>query len=183
MSHFVESGAWQLYEKARVKTVLLNMNAGGWGVDLKDEAQMVDSSIFIYVLDSESDWCWMCAIGKQRFQEATLLTARLNVEHASSAVAGLIRERGTSEQNQQWSYSLAYALTAYIAKTKTFAMAEEGRKVPHFGIINYGRSERLRPFALPGSDRFALPAQYFLEAARSVMDIDSKNHPEWSHPL
>lgn len=183
MSHFMESGAWRAYEKARVKTVLLNLSSGGWGVDIKDEAQIVDSSIFIYVFDQESEWCWMCAIAKRSFHEATLLTARLNVEHASSAVAGLIHERGTSGQSREWSYGLAYALTAYIAKTKTFAMAEEGKKAPHFGIINYGRSERVRPFALPGSDRFSLPAQYFLQAARSVMAIDSKNHPEWSTPL
>lgn len=94
-----------------------------------------------------------------------------------SAVAGLIGSR--AGMSSDWENELCIALTGYITKTATYDQSAHGSSAPHFVVINYGKSEMIRPFAIPGSDRFLLPAQHVMQLVQIVVSRDTIMHPEW----
>jgi hypothetical protein len=165
------------YAKARVQTVVSMMGASGWNVHTANPELMVPSSIFFYVFDHVSRWCWMCSIPKPVFYEAADNLASIGLPECVSAVAGLVGSR--DGMSSDWENQLGVALTGYITKTATYGQSNHGSSAPHFVVINYGKSKMVRPFAVPGGDRFVLPAQRVMELVRVVVSRDTITHPDW----
>lgn len=165
------------FEKARIQSIESVMKASDWKLQIHDRNAMVPSSIFLYVYDTQSKWLWLCTIAKTDFYFASAKLHTISVEQSASAVAAFIGLHN-GEPSGTWEAQLALALTAYITKTATYQQGK-GVAAPHFVVINYGATNNVRPFAIPGSDRFALPVDQIHKMVAQVIDRDKLLHPHW----
>lgn len=74
---------------------------------------------------------------------------------------------------------LTLALTAYIGITQAYQLTQRATKANHFGVIRYGATNTMRPFAMGGPARHLLAADDISQAIQQVIAIDKANHPEW----
>ena len=67
------------YMAARVQTIHTVARASGWELHTSNAELMVESSVFFYVFDTQSNWCWSCSIPKTMFFETSVQTNDLTV--------------------------------------------------------------------------------------------------------
>jgi hypothetical protein len=173
--------AEKVYTGARIQLATAVLQAGGWSIGQQSPENMVAGSIYFYVFNAQTHWCWMCSIPKESFYLAVDRLPDTGTEHSAAAngVAHLSRLAAAGKGPDGWEDNLALLLTAYIVPTKTFKLADQGRSAPHFPVITYPKSSMIRPVALPGSDRFALPVPDIVKAAQFTIEYDRRNRPEW----
>lgn len=171
----------EAFKAARISTATTVNSAGGWCPRIQNEDLMLSSSIYIYLYDQQTAWCWMCSIPKSSFHETALQLVPCAPEHAAGGVATLAAKAASGLEVANWEEELALALVAYLRGTATFESARQGAGAPHFIVIRYGAGGMVRPFAANGSDRFPMSVDRVLGAVESVMKLDQFHHPEWIH--
>lgn len=165
---------------ARVKTAVTIMNATGWKPGAVNPECALMDSVFIYVLDYQTQWIWCCSIPRESFH-AVLKQSKAADQSASIACCGQMIAacaNGNAVRPDQEN-DLAIALTAYIGITKSYQLTEGATKANHFAVIRYGLTDTLRPFAMRGSARHLIAASEIEHSMKQVIDMDLTNHPEW----
>lgn len=175
----IASTQTEAFKAARISTATIVNAAGGWCPRIKNEELMVPNSIFIYVFDQHTAWCWMCSIPKSSFLEAARLLAPCDPAHAAGGVSAFVERAAKGVEVANWEEHLAQLLVAYLQGTDTYSAAMQGSGAPHFVVIRYGAASMVRPFAVNGSDRFPLSVDKVLGAVESVMKLDRAKHPDW----
>lgn len=167
------------FSAARLSTKTLVMTAGGWKVGQANEEALVHPSIFFYTMDYETRWVWMCTVAKPSFYDAISAQPKHVGVQAVNGIAHLITMAASGAAVEAWEDKLAKLLCAYIACTRTFELAEQGQRTPHFLVVHYGKAKVLRPAALIGPDRHVLPAQLIVQGFNDVVALDRQRNPQW----
>jgi hypothetical protein len=174
------SAATRQYLDARVATVRAVSHANGWNLHTVNREQLAASAVFFYVFDHQASRAWVCSIQKEDFHDVRERLSQMPMaeavaltEHAMRACVGVAAPEPHAEEE------LAVALSAYISKTQVYAQTDNAELAPHFVVIHYAKSRTLRPFAMPGSDRFMLRTNTVLNAISSVISRDRQDHPQW----
>ena len=165
---------------ARTATVRVVSRAAGWDLHTVNPTELTQGSVFFYVFDHQTANSWACCVSKEQFHEirqelaqVSLGVAAAATERAMRAVVGVATPTGPAETE------LAVALTVYVSKTGAYARSDNANVAPHFVVIHYGQTGRLRPFAIPGGDRYMLESFKVFSAIDSVIEMDRNNHPAW----
>lgn len=165
---------------ARAKTTITVLNATGWDHGIVNpEHVSVDSACF-YVMDYQTRWVWSCSVPIESF--FTLLDRSKSMPQKSiiACCGQMINEcANVRTPTLEMQNNLAIALGAYIGITEVYQLTESATKASHFGVIRYGATDMLRPFAMGGPSRYLVEAGDVNHAMQQVMAIDKNNHPEW----
>ena len=167
------------FSSARLGVKTLDMKAGGWDVGQAHEDRMIHPAIFFYVKDHQTQWTWMCTVPKACFYEAAKALPDYDVGLAVTGVAHIIHRVARGKVFEEWEEQLAKLLSAYILKTRTYAMSDQGRLAAHFLVMHYGQSGMVRPGALQGSDQHVIPAQTIMSRFDDMLAHDRQRNPEW----
>lgn len=169
------------YLAAKAKTAITIMNANGWQQGSVNPEVMSVDSVFFYVFDHETKWIWSCSVPRDSFLKVLIDAKDVLSDGLIHCCGRLISECAASVSlDPDKENELAIALAAYTGITKTYQLTARATKANHFGIIHYGLTNTVRPFAMPGSDRHMLASSEVEGAFRQVVALDQKNHPEWS---
>lgn len=169
---------------ARAKTAALIMNASGWKQGVMNPENITADSVFFYVFDHESKWTWCCSIPKENF----FLAVKDSTGNFDQVVSNCeilisnavqINAKDSQKLSADMEKSIAYYLSMYISKTKTYELVGRATGQNHFCVIRYGRTSLLRPFALGGPARHLLDAADIQRCFGRVVATDSIMHPEW----
>ncbi len=168
------------YLAAKAKTSVSIMNATGWQEGVINPRALGVDSVFFYVFDEQTKWQWCCSLPKDAF--FAVVKRSENVTHSASIACctHLIAECAAGfELNPKKENDLGIALSAYISVTRSYQLTERATKQNHFGVIRYGSTDTIRPFAMGGPPRHLIPEQVIYDSFLKVISMDSRNHPEW----
>lgn len=165
---------------ARTATVRVVTRAAGWDLHTVNPTELAQGSVFFYVFDHETSKVLACCVSKEKFHEVRQGLVEVPMDDAVIATYRAIRAVvGVATATALAETELAIALTAYISKTGAYARSDNANTAPHFVVIHYGKTNRLRPFALSGGDRYMLESSDVLSAIDSVIQLDRERHPDW----
>ncbi len=165
---------------ARSKTVITIMNASGWRQGVINSEFVGVDSVFFYVVDYETKWIWCCSVPKEAFFALIKESESKDKSALVSYCSHMIEECACAiGLNQEMEKDLAIGLTAYIGITEAYQLTEKAAKENHFGVIRYGLTNIIRPFAMKGSARHLLPVDVIRGYMNKVVSIDLSKHPEW----
>lgn len=164
---------------ARVKTAETIMNATGWRSGVLNSEKIGVDSVFFYAYDYQSKWLWCCSVPRFDFFELLKLKKNSNQDESVFLCEQMIKccaNENTLSANKQ--NNLAIFISVYTGITKSFKLTNNATKANHFGVIRYGMTNTLRPFALKGPARQLIDACSIIESFHKVIEMDSFNHPE-----
>lgn len=165
---------------ARAKTAVAVMNATGWTAGAVNPENLLGDVVCFYVWDCQTQWMWSCSVPRDSFFAAQEQSKSFNQEAVIACCGQMIASCSTAGKlSVDMENDLALALTAYISITQAYQLTQRATKANHFGVIRYGATDTLRPFALNGPARYLLSADDISRAMQKVLSIDKANHPEW----
>ena len=165
---------------ARAKTAVSIINATGWKQGTVNPEYVLADSIFLYVLDYQTKWVWVCSVPRDSFYDVVEKAKKFDQNSAVYNCGKMIAEcasvEAISSDNENY---LAIAIICYLQTTKSYQLTEDATKQNHFAVIRYGAKDTIRPFVLNGPPRHMLPANTVLQYMNQVVSMDLQNHPEW----
>lgn len=165
---------------ARAKTAITVLNATGWDQGIVNPEHVSVDSVCFYALDFQTQWVWSCSVPRESFfaalEQLKSVKKETTVACCGQMIAACVK---ASELTAEMQNDLALALTAYVGITQAYQHTERATKAHHFGVIRYGTTDTLRPFAMGGPARHLLAADDISQAMQHVIAIDKTNHPEW----
>ena len=165
---------------ARAKTAITVLNATGWDQGIVNPEHVSVDSVCFYVMDCQTQWVWSCSVPRESFFAALEQSKSAKKEAAIACCGQMITACAkASELTTDMQNDLALALVAYINITQAYQLTQRATKANHFGVIRYGATDTLRPFAMGGPAHHLLAADDISQAMQQVIAIDKANHPEW----
>lgn len=155
------------------------LSAGGLPFESDGEERVAEPSVFFYAKDHQTQWVWQCSLSSSAFVDATRAASEYPQGAAAYGIAALISKTAAETSDAGWERKLAMLLTAFILKTKTFAISGRGHRTSHFLVLNYGHANLVRPASMNASDRQVIPSHIVLSRFDAMLAHDRKHYPQW----